>query len=31
MKITVIQKATNSKKPSNYCPWYLDDLQEKKK
>lgn len=30
MKITVIQKATNSKKPSNYCPWYVDEIADKK-
>ena len=30
MKITVIKKATTTKKPSNYCPWMLDDLAEKK-
>ncbi len=27
---TVIQKATNSKKPSNYCPWFMDELADKK-
>ena len=31
MKITVIQKATTSKKPSNFCPWYTDDLADTKK
>jgi hypothetical protein len=30
MKITVIKKATPTKKPSNYCPWIMDDLSEKK-
>lgn len=30
MKITVIQKATNSKKPSNYCPWYMEEVADKK-
>ena len=25
MKITVINKAITSKKPSNYCPWVMDD------
>jgi hypothetical protein len=30
MKITVIKKATTSKKPSNYCPWMLDELADKK-
>jgi hypothetical protein len=29
MKITVIKKAA-TKKPSNYCPWWMDELQEKK-
>ena len=31
MKITVVKKATTAKKTSNFCPWYMDDLQEKKK
>ncbi len=30
MKITVIQKAVTTKKPSNFCPWYTDDLTDKK-
>jgi len=30
MKITVIKKATTSKKPSNFCPWFVDELAEKK-
>lgn len=30
MKITVIKKATTTKKPNNFCPWVLDDLAEKK-
>ena len=30
MKITVIKKATTTKKPSNYCPWAVDDLADKK-
>jgi hypothetical protein len=25
MKITVIKKASSTKKPSNYCPWLIDD------
>lgn len=25
MKITVIKKATTSKKPQNYCPWIVED------
>jgi hypothetical protein len=30
MKITVIKKATNSKKPSNYCPWFMEEIADKK-
>jgi hypothetical protein len=29
MKITVINKAITSKKPSNYCPWIMDDSVKK--
>jgi hypothetical protein len=29
MKITVIKKATTTKKPSNYCPWIMDDNAKK--
>jgi hypothetical protein len=29
MKITVINKATTSKKPSNYCPWMIEDWGKK--
>jgi hypothetical protein len=25
MKITVIKKATSTRKPQNFCPWVLDD------
>ena len=25
MKITVINKAVATKKPSNFCPWMMDD------
>jgi hypothetical protein len=25
MKITVIKKATTTKKPQNFCPWVLDE------
>jgi hypothetical protein len=25
MKITVIKKATQTRKPQNYCPWLVDD------
>lgn len=30
MKITVINKAVATKKPSNYCPWVMDDSSPKK-
>lgn len=30
MKITIIKKATTTKKPANYCPWMLDDVLDKK-
>jgi hypothetical protein len=26
MKLTIIKKATTTKKPANYCPWMLDDV-----
>jgi hypothetical protein len=26
MKITVIKKATTTKKPQNFCPWIMDDF-----
>lgn len=29
MKITVINKAKTTKKPSNYCPWIMDDADKK--
>jgi hypothetical protein len=29
MKITVITKAITTKKPSNYCPWVMDDNAKK--
>jgi hypothetical protein len=25
MKITVIKKATTTRKPQNFCPWMIDD------
>lgn len=25
MKITVIKKATQTRKPQNFCPWVVDD------
>jgi hypothetical protein len=30
MKITVIKKATSTRKPQNFCPWIMDDLADKK-
>ena len=30
MKITVIKKASETRKPQNFCPWYSDDFNEKK-
>jgi hypothetical protein len=30
MKITIIKKATTTRKPQNFCPSMLDDLTEKK-
>lgn len=30
MKITVIKKAVSTKKPQNFCPWFQEDLTEKK-
>ena len=29
MKITVIKKAVPQGKPSNYCPWVVDDWRGK--
>ena len=29
MKITVINKAITTKKPSNYCPWVMDGEDKK--
>jgi hypothetical protein len=26
MKITIVKKATTTRKPSNFCPWMLDDV-----
>jgi hypothetical protein len=31
MKITVIQKAAETRKPQNFCPWYVDDFTGKTK
>jgi len=30
MKLTVIKKAVETKKPQNFCPWALDELADKK-
>jgi hypothetical protein len=29
MKITVINKAIATKKPSNFCPWVMEDAPSK--
>jgi hypothetical protein len=29
MKITVINKAIATKKPSNFCPWIMEDAPSK--
>jgi hypothetical protein len=29
MKITVINKAIATKKPSNFCPWMMDETPTK--
>ncbi len=31
MKITVIQKAVKTKKPSNWCPWFIEEPPAPKK
>lgn len=31
MKITVIKKASTTKKPQNYCPWVSDDAPQEKR
>jgi hypothetical protein len=30
MKITVIKKAATTRKPQNFCPWYSEDIADKK-
>jgi hypothetical protein len=30
MKITVIKKAVETKKPQNFCPWYTEEIADKK-
>ena len=29
MKITVIKKASTTKKPQNFCPWVVEDYSPK--
>jgi len=31
MKITVIKKASTSKKPQNYCPWISEEAPQDSK
>ena len=31
MKIKVIKKGTTQGKPSNFCPWWIDDWQNTSK
>jgi hypothetical protein len=31
MKITVIKKASTTKKPQNYCPWVSDEAPQEKR
>ena len=31
MKITVIKKAAETRKPQNFCPWIIDDNGSPKK
>jgi hypothetical protein len=30
MKITVIKKATTTRKPQNFCPWMIEEIADKK-
>ena len=30
MKITVIKKAVSTKKPQNFCPWFMEEIADKK-
>ena len=25
MKVTIVKKAPETKKPSNFCPWFIDE------
>ena len=31
MRITIVKKATATKKPTNYCPWLIEDYPIEKK
>ena len=31
MRVTVVQKAVEAKKPSNFCPWFIEDPPAPKK
>jgi hypothetical protein len=31
MKITVVKKATATRKPQNFCPWIIDDSGKNEK
>lgn len=31
MKVIVVKKAADAKKPSNYCPWFIEDGASPKK
>jgi hypothetical protein len=31
MKITVIKKASSTRKPQNFCPWMIEDAPLEKK
>jgi hypothetical protein len=31
MKITIIKKATTTRKPQTFCPWMSDEITERKK
>ena len=31
MKITVVKKATSTRKPQNFCPWMIDDFSPTEK
>jgi hypothetical protein len=31
MKVTVVKKASTTRKPQNFCPWLIDDSPVEKK